>query len=204
MLWDLHEVVFTRSLFHWIYLFFTYQHKWEVIRSLDWHIISLCFRYFLHVAHIKRAELTSQELIDYARTKKLDRVIELVIRIACDYKPIPEVVAIIRTLHEQGYTQYIGSNIGIDVYNQFKKQYPTVFSYFDGAQIVHYKNGRLIKKPNPQFFIAFLETCYVRAEQVLFIDDKSYNVIAAKQVGMHAIQFKNAEQLTQELQKYLC
>src|SRR4029077_4379753 len=138
---------------------------------------------------------TSQELIDYARAKKLDKLVDLTVRIACDYKPIPEVVALIRMLHEQGYTQYICSNIGPTVFDNFSKQYPIIFSYFNGAHMVHYKDGKLIKKPNPQFFIDFLETHTYKSSQLIFIDDKAYNIQAAQHCGIDGILFKNVYQL---------
>lgn len=201
ILWDLHEVLFTRSLWHWFYLFLTYKHKWVVIHSIDWHIFSLFFRYALHVLHIKRAELTSQELIDYARTKKLDKLVDLTVLIGSDYTPIPETVAIIRALHEQGYIQYICSNIGHTVLDHFSKKYPIIFGYFNGTHIVHYNNGTLIKKPNPQFFIDFLHTYSYAPSELIFIDDKKYNIQAAQEYGIESILFRNATELKKDLHK---
>lgn len=199
ILWDLHEVVFKRNLFHWIYLFLTYPKKWQVIRSLDWYIIFLFLRYILHITYIKRAEFTSQDVVDHARKKKADALVDLILLIATDYQPIPQTVDIIHALHKKGYLQYIGSNIGIDVFERFQKMYPTIFKYFDGKQIVFYENGTLIKKPNPQFFTHFLKNYNYDAASVLFLDDKPYNVQAASAVGLHAILFKNPAQLKQAL-----
>jgi len=201
ILWDLHEVLFSHSLLHWIYLCLTYKHKWAVLCSLDGHILSLFFRYFLHVMHIKRAEITTQEIIDYARAKKAYALIDFIALVGSDYKPIPKTVAILHALQKKGYTQHVGSNIGTVVLDRFEHRFPDIFACFSDIYIVHYEDGVLIKKPNPQFFKSYLKKHNLTPDNVLFIDDKSYNVASAESCGIQSILYKNSAQLRRTLIK---
>lgn len=202
ILWDVHEVLFTRNIFHWGYLFLTYPKKWRAIRSLDMHILQLCFRYLLHVLHIKRAELSSDELVQYALNTQKFELAEIAIRIGCDYAPIPGMIPLIKKLHARGYTLHIASNLGHAVYDTFKTMYPELFCYFSVIHIAHWKGEQIIKKPNPAFFREYLNTHNVDPSTVLFIDDKEYNIKSAASVGINGIHFKNLKQLAAEFEKY--
>ncbi len=50
-------------------------------------------------------------------------------------------------------------------------------------------------KPNPEFFTYILETEGFEPGQAVFVDDTEKHVIGAKNVGIKAILFKNAESL---------
>jgi len=202
ILWDVHEVLFTRNIFHWAYLFVTYPKKWRAIRSLDRHIIRLCFRYLLHIVRIKRAELSSEELIAYALQQKKYELAEIAIRIGCDYAPVPGMVPLIQKLHARGYTLHIASNLGEAVYETFKTLYPELFCYFSVIQIAYWDGPRIIKKPNPTFFKQYLEKNNLDPATILFIDDKQYNIDAAAQLGIKGIQFRDAKQLVKELKEH--
>jgi FMN phosphatase YigB (HAD superfamily) len=202
ILWDVHEVLFTRNLVHWAQICLQYPHKWQAFISLDWHIIALGFRYFLHITHIKRAELTSQELIDYARSKKKQALVDLVIQVACDYTPIPGTIELVEQLHALGYTQHLASNLGPTVFEKFKQMYPVIFSYFPVIHLVYYDHHMLIKKPNPEFFVSYCTRNSIEPSNVIFIDDKDYNVKSAESIGMHGIVYRNKKDLVNALQKY--
>jgi 2-haloacid dehalogenase len=201
ILWDVHEVLFTRNLTHWIYIFLRYPRKWEMIRSLDWHISTLVFRYFLHVTRIKKAELSSQELIDYARKNNKAALVELTVRIACDYTPITATIDIVKKLHALGYTQHIASNLGPTVFESFRVVYPEIFAHFGAIHMVHYHQDLLIKKPNPQFFVNYYTHHSLDPLNIIFIDDKAYNIKAAQSLGITGIIFKNKKQLIAALQQ---
>jgi FMN phosphatase YigB (HAD superfamily) len=201
LLWDVHEVLFTYNIFHWAYLFLIYPKKWRVIRSLDFYIISLFFRYFLHILRIRRAELTSEELVSYALAQKKYELAEIVIRIGCDYAPIPGIIPLIQKLHARGYALHIASNLGPAVFETFKTLYPELFCYFSVIHITFWDGPRIIKKPNPLFFKNYLEQHTIDPTTVLFIDDKQYNIDAAATVGIEGIQFKNYKDLAHEFKK---
>jgi FMN phosphatase YigB (HAD superfamily) len=202
ILWDVHEVLFTRNIFHWAYLFLIYPKKWRVIRSMDFHIFKLLFRYALHVLHIRRAELSSDELIAYAIKKNKHELAEIAIRVGCDYAPIPGIIPLVQKMHARGYALHIASNLGKAVYETFKTMYPELFCYFSVVQISYWDGPRIIKKPNPDFFKNYLEQHNIDPATVLFIDDKLYNIDAAANLGIKGIHFKNTKQLISELTKH--
>ena len=54
-------------------------------------------------------------------------------------------------------------------------------------------------KPNAEIFKLALEKLNVNAKEAVFIDDNINNVIGAKNVEMHALQYKNVQELKKEL-----
>lgn len=58
-----------------------------------------------------------------------------------------------------------------------------------------------VQKPNPEAFIILLNILQVMPSDVIFIDDRAQNVEAAKDLGIDSIQFFNANQLKDDLEK---
>ena len=58
-------------------------------------------------------------------------------------------------------------------------------------------------KPNPEFFKLILEAENCAPENAFFTDDKIENVEAAKSVGINAVLFTSAEDLTKAWEKYI-
>ena len=56
-----------------------------------------------------------------------------------------------------------------------------------------------IKKPDPKIFQLLLDRFNLRPEETVFFDDHIENIIAAREMGIHGILFKNAEQAEQDL-----
>jgi HAD superfamily hydrolase (TIGR01509 family) len=56
-------------------------------------------------------------------------------------------------------------------------------------------------KPEPEIYHCLFERYSLEPSESVFIDDNADNVEGARRVGMHAIQFKNAQQLEQELKE---
>lgn len=56
-----------------------------------------------------------------------------------------------------------------------------------------------IRKPNPNIFRLVLKRLRVRPYESIFIDNMKFNTKPAKKLGMHAILFKNNEQLFKEM-----
>ncbi len=69
-------------------------------------------------------------------------------------------------------------------------------AYFDGFYCSAYLGMR---KPDEEIFRTGLELLHQRAECAVFIDDRDKNCAAASAVGMHAIQYKNEQQLAEAL-----
>jgi putative hydrolase of the HAD superfamily len=68
--------------------------------------------------------------------------------------------------------------------------------YFDGFFCSAYIGMR---KPDPRMFRAGAEMLYFKPEECAFVDDRENNCLSAAGVGMHAIQYKGEEQLTEAL-----
>jgi putative hydrolase of the HAD superfamily len=56
-----------------------------------------------------------------------------------------------------------------------------------------------VDKPDPKAFQILLDTLKLPAQDVIFIDDKTENVEAAKKLGIDAIHFVSEDQLRKEL-----
>ncbi|WP_068469750.1 HAD family hydrolase [Candidatus Protochlamydia phocaeensis] len=109
---------------------------------------------------------------------------------------IPGMVNLVKNLQKNGFQTALLSNGGtsrarlkdqIDLYNLF---HPVLLSSDIG-----------IAKPNPKVFQILLDTLQLSANQVLLIDNKAENIQAAKKLGIDGIEFKNPDQLIQELDK---
>jgi putative hydrolase of the HAD superfamily len=57
----------------------------------------------------------------------------------------------------------------------------------------------LIAKPDPAIYHHILAKLGTQPEETLFLDDRLENIIAARDLGIQAIQFSNADTLRQEL-----
>jgi putative hydrolase of the HAD superfamily len=58
-----------------------------------------------------------------------------------------------------------------------------------------------IEKPDPKAYELLLKILELPAQDVIFIDDKSENVEAAKQMGIDGIVFESSQQIRDELSK---
>jgi len=112
-----------------------------------------------------------------------------------NFDEIPGTRAIIKTLkekfkivvlsvHAREWIDYCRGIYGLD----------QVFS--DGA---FFSFEMAAMKPEREAFHAVLETLRKAPEEVLFIDDSEANVQAARQLGIHVIQFESAEKLKKDL-----
>lgn len=69
-------------------------------------------------------------------------------------------------------------------------------SWFEGVVVSGEEKTR---KPFPEIYNILLKRYNVDPARAVFIDDNIKNIQGAKEVGLHAIHFKSAEQLTEEL-----
>jgi putative hydrolase of the HAD superfamily len=80
--------------------------------------------------------------------------------------------------------------------NSYRIEHFGLNAYFDGFYCSAYLGMR---KPEPEMFRTGLSLLHQRAEQSVFIDDREANCAAAAAVGLHAIKYKNEQQLTDAL-----
>ncbi len=104
-------------------------------------------------------------------------------------------VEILHTLKKSDYRLF-------GLTNWAAETFPYVYYNHDFFQlfediVVSGREGMI--KPEPEIFELCVSRNQIRAEESLFIDDNLENVEVAKQLGMHAIHFKDPEQLRQSL-----
>ena len=72
----------------------------------------------------------------------------------------------------------------------------------DGPLLAFFSSCYLgVAKPNPAIYRLALDLAGVQPEQAVMIDDRLQNVEAARSVGMQAVQFRDAGQLAEELER---
>jgi HAD superfamily hydrolase (TIGR01509 family) len=77
------------------------------------------------------------------------------------------------------------------------RKFPSLFEKSDRFIFSHRFK---VAKPDPEIFRRALETIGATAQQVVFIDDLSENVAAAKSLGIQAFQFIDTVTLTRQLE----
>ena len=60
-----------------------------------------------------------------------------------------------------------------------------------------------VAKPDARIYQLTFTRLGVQADEVVFVDDKERNVVAAQQLGMHIVHFKNTAQAIAEVQAFL-
>ncbi len=68
--------------------------------------------------------------------------------------------------------------------------------HFEGILV---SGAEKMRKPFPKIYELMLDRYKLNAEKSVFIDDNLDNVLGAQKVGMKAIQYKNSQQLINEL-----
>jgi len=111
----------------------------------------------------------------------------------------PETLELIRTLQGQGTPLYCLSNMPATIYTHLRQRH----SFWDAFNGIVISGEVQMMKPEPEVFMHLLATFGLRAEESVFIDDLPANIESARQVGLHAICFKDAAQCRRELDQIL-
>ena len=75
----------------------------------------------------------------------------------------------------------------------------TKFGFMKGLDGMIVSGEEGIKKPDEKIFRLLLERYNLRPEETVFFDDHIENVIAAREIGIHGIHFKDAAQAERDL-----
>jgi putative hydrolase of the HAD superfamily len=59
-----------------------------------------------------------------------------------------------------------------------------------------------LRKPNPKIYKLVLKQLHLKPEEVVFIDNRNWNLVSAKKLGMKTILFENNEQLFRSLKRF--
>lgn len=145
---------------------------------------------------------TGEEWAQFFEHNNSKDIADLVREISYGKTPIEGTVEILEELKACGYTHNAATNMGTKDFAFYENACP-FFSHFMHKNAVNYSAGVKIKKPNPQYFTNYFDTCApeFKKENTIFIDDRIENVKAAIAAGMIGIHFKNPAQLREELCK---
>ena len=83
---------------------------------------------------------------------------------------------------------FILSNMPVELFSLFKKQFPDVVAAIPAQNIVLAGHGGVVK-PERKVFELMIQRVGGAAGSMVLIDDKERNIVGARQCGMHAVQF---------------
>ena len=130
----------------------------------------------------------------------------------------PEYEKLIKIYYERWH-EMLGGSIkeGIEIFNKLKQTnayklyaltnwsaetFPIALERYDFLQYfegIVVSGAEKTRKPFTKIYKIILERYHLTPESCVFIDDNLKNVEAARALGIYAIQFKNSQQLTNEL-----
>ncbi len=93
------------------------------------------------------------------------------------------------------YRMLVLSNTNAIHFPMVREAYP-ILRHFDDY-VLSYEVGAL--KPSPKIYQEAIRRAGVEPEEIFFTDDIEAYVLAAKEHGIDAVQFQNADQIMQEL-----
>lgn len=194
--WDLHGVLFVKSIWHWLYLIITFSGLFKALWKMSFAGYCIIFKYMLRKVGLYQNEVTNEELIQVCLKDKNDQMIDLIKKVSCDYVPHNAVIVLVKKIHALGIQQDIVSNIGESVFVEFKQMYPELFSYFKNFFTVTVKPGKpVLKKPDMRYFQTYIDTYNYEAHDIVFVDDNSNNVASAEKIGISSLLFESASLL---------
>ena len=107
-----------------------------------------------------------------------------------------EMLCWVIALQEANIKTAILSNMGEDILAYMRQE----FGWLAHFQHHTWSCELGICKPDPAIYLHTCQKLRVDPPQALFLDDKPENIATAAQVGLHAIQFDNVEQLRRDLE----
>jgi len=105
------------------------------------------------------------------------------------FTPIPDMVALHRRIRHAGFPTFILSNTNEIAVRHIRGNFP-FFAEFDG-HVLSYEHGSM--KPDPHLYQVTEQLTGRTGSQLLFLDDRTENVDAARQRGWHAIHHTSHE-----------
>ncbi|MEJ6474164.1 HAD family phosphatase [Pseudoalteromonas piscicida] len=147
---------------------------------------------------INRGELTEAETKQaFIQTCQLttEQADELFFYVKESLIPLYGTLVLMQRLKAAGYSAYALTDNVHEIVSHLKARH-TFWQHFDG-EIISAELGYM--KPGKAIFTHLLERYQLAANECVFLDDVLANIEGAKQVGLHGIQFFNAEQAEREL-----
>ena len=109
----------------------------------------------------------------------------------------PDMVGWLSALSAAGLKTAVLSNMHMGMVQHARH----AFQWLDGVTFTTLSAEVWLIKPDPAIYEHCLRGLDVQAPDTLFIDDREVNVEAARDIGIHAVQFQSLAQLRSELQQ---
>lgn len=106
---------------------------------------------------------------------------------------------IVKGLKDRGYHIYGLTNWSAETFALVRDIYP-ILSLMEGTVV---SGEEKVIKPSPEIYRILLTRYGLTPSECVFIDDNSYNVKAAEEMGIKGIQLISREQMTADLEKIL-
>ena len=106
-------------------------------------------------------------------------------------------VELLERLHEAGYPLYALTDNVKEIVAYLRRRYD-FWKYFQGVVVSAEVN---CLKPDPEIFYHLLESNGIEAGETIFFDDMPANVRGARDVGLKAFQFQDAERCVSDLRE---
>lgn len=187
---DLHGVLFNVNYLNALSVIFKSNHAGTIMRS------ALHPRIIYDTVRFYNADIIYEQIIMSLAHKyeRLKPCIPTLLAAANQVDPSWQTIEIVRTLHEQGYTVHLFSNIGPQLYADLENKYPEIFDLFDAIQIGSRTNGYR-GKPHPSYYYLYIVSHPSLGKQRILIDDWAGNIINARLFELKGIRFANPKQL---------
>jgi HAD superfamily hydrolase (TIGR01509 family) len=161
----------------------------HIFEHPDWH-------------EFDRGTLTEESApVHFARLsgRTREEVRDLLRATAESLRPIDGTIRLLEDLAGIGVNLYLLSNMPECTFDILVKRH-AFFAHFRHLVI----SGRiLLLKPEPAIYRHLVETTGIVPAESVFIDDLARNVVAARESGLHAIQFTSPQACRSELRTYL-
>ena len=131
--------------------------------------------------------------------RSADEVRDLLRITAESLTPIDGTIRLLEELAAAHVNLYLLSNMPVSTYEILSKRH----AFFDHFEHLVISGAILMLKPEPAIYKHLVETTGIVPAESVFIDDLQRNVIAARESGLHAIQFTSPEACRAELRAYL-
>ena len=128
-----------------------------------------------------------------------EEVARLIQLTAESLRPIEGTIQLLEHLSKAGVTLCLLSNMPVSTYEILTRRY-AFFSHFEHLVI---SGAILLLKPEPAIYEHLVEKTGIVPSESVFVDDLIRNVVAARECGLHAIQFTTPEACRKELRAYL-
>jgi HAD superfamily hydrolase (TIGR01509 family) len=128
-----------------------------------------------------------------------DEVRELLRATAESLQPIDGTIRLLEALAAAQVNLYLLSNMPLSTFEILSRRH-AFFSHFRHLVI---SGAILLLKPEAAIYKHLVEVTGIVPAESVFIDDLQRNVIAARECGLHAIQFSSPEACRAELRAYL-